>query len=131
MDFVPAQSFVNKHLEAATGLFCVTSIPRDRPARFVRSVLTGGFERDPITDVPRLTFECWNNSKTQAERDAQMVRATIKGWKGRTISGVRVVDVDIVQRPSDHPDNESEQPRYDLTIEIALRGAYNRKVLTE
>lgn len=126
MDFANAQALVNAHLEDVTGLLCVTEVPATRPPRFVRTIRTGGFRRDPITDVARLTFECWNTSKVEAERDAQAVRAALEALRGTTLNGIKVHLIDEIAGPQDSPDPSTDVPRYVMTHELHLRGRYRK-----
>lgn len=126
MSFANAQAVVNAHLSEVTGIQFLTVIPGDRPARFVRTIRTGGFVANPVTDVARLTFECWAEKKVDAQNDAQAVRATVLSLRGVTISGVKVHRVDEVAAPADQPDPDSAMPRFVFTHEVHLRGTYRK-----
>lgn len=126
MDFGNAQSIVNKHLRDATGLPVGTRVPAARPARFVRTIRTGGVRRDIVTDVARLTFECWNTDKVEAERDSQDVRREVEAMRGRSFDGIKVHGFEEISGPQDSPDPDTGTPRYVLTIELALRGRYRK-----
>lgn len=129
MQFANAQSLINSYLKESTDIpRCVTTIPSTRPPRFVRTIRTGGFLRDPVTDVARLTFECWNSEgKIQAERDAQVVREALLQLPGRLLGdGIKVHRVTEVAGPTDSPDPDSNIPRYVLTHEVHVRGPYRK-----
>lgn len=126
MPFANAQAVVNAHLEKATGLRIVTKIPPDRPSRFVRTIRTGGTISNPVTDVARLTFECWAERKSDAHGDAQTVRAALLALRGKITSGVKVHYVSEVSAPADSPDPDSRTPRYVFTHEVHLRGTYRK-----
>lgn len=126
VEFGNAQSLINRYIESATGITAVTVVPSSRPPRFVRTVRTGGFRRDIVTDVARLTFECWNAKKVDAERDCQAVRAALDNLRGKTLDGVKVHEVSEIAAPADSPDPDSAVPRYVMTHEIALRGRYRK-----
>lgn len=129
--FGNAVNLVNAYTEAVTGITCVTQVPRNRLKRFVRTVRTGGHRRDPVTDVARVTFECWNTSNTLAERDAQTIRDLFFRSRGTTLwSGenrYKVHGVNEVAGPADNPDPDSGTPRYTLTLEIHLRGRFHKE----
>lgn len=129
--FGNAVNMVNAYTEQATGILCVTKVPRLRPARFIRTVRTGGFRRDAVTDVARVTFECWGNSSTEAERDAQTIRDLFFRSKGTVLlSGgnrYKIHGVNEVAAPSDSPDIDSGAPRYTLSLEIHLRGRFHKE----
>ena len=124
--FGNAVNLVNAFTEASTGVMCVTKVPRDRPKRFIRTVRTGGFRRDAITDVARITFECWAPSSTEAERDAQTVRDLLYRSPGTVLSNrearFKIHRVEEVAAPADSPDPDTASPRYTLTSEVHLRG---------
>lgn len=122
MAFVNAQAFINSLIEAQTGITCGTRIPITLPARFIRTIRTGGNSPTPVTDVARLTFECWNASKVGAERDAQEVRALVLRLAGRSVNGVKIHRVTEIAAPSDSPDLDTDTPRFVLTLEVAFRG---------
>lgn len=124
--FANAQALINTHLAEVTGLRCVTAIPTTRPPRFVRTVRTGGFIANSVTDVARLTFECWAEKKVDAHADAQQVRAAVLALRGSSISGVKVHRVEEIAAPADSPDPDSRTPRYVLTHEVHLRGTYRK-----
>lgn len=126
MDFGNAQSVVNTYLRKATGIHVGTRVPSPRLDRFVRTIRTGGIRRDLVTDVARLTFECWNTDKVDAERDAQIVRREVGEMRGRTFAGIKVHGVEEISGPQDSPDPDTGTPRYVLTIELALRGRYRK-----
>ena len=126
MGFANAQGLVNARLAEATGLRCLTTIPTDRPARFVRTIRTGGYLANGVTDVARLTFECWAQKKVDAQADAQQVRAAVLALRGVTLSGVKVHRVEEISAPMDSPDPDSSTPRYVLTHEVYLRGTYRK-----
>lgn len=124
--FANAQALVNAHLSGVTGLRCVTTIPTTRPGRFVRTIRTGGFLANGVTDVARLTFECWAEKKGDAQDDAQQVRAAVLALRGTSLSGVKVHRVEEIAAPADSPDPDSRTPRYVLTHEVHLRGTYRK-----
>lgn len=133
--FANAQTLINAYLRAETGIRCVTEIPSTRPSRFIRTVRTGGFLRDPVTDVARMTVECWNDEgtppdvskKVAAERDAQTARAALLRLRGVILpDGTKVHVVTEVAGPSDSPDPDTKIPRYVFTHEVHLRGSYRK-----
>lgn len=124
--FANAQALINARLSDVTGLRCVTTIPTTRPDRFVRTIRTGGFLSNEVTDVARLTVECWAKGKAEAHDDAQQVRAALLALRGTTLSGVKVHRVEEIAAPADSPDPDTKTPRYVLTHEVHLRGTYRK-----
>lgn len=124
--FANAVNLLNSYTEAEVGVHVGTKVPTTRPERFIRTVRTGGFRRDPITDVARITFECWAKSSTDAERDAQTVRDLFYRSPGTVLSNrdarFKIHRVEEVAGPADSPDPDSKSPRYTLTLEVHLRG---------
>lgn len=129
--FGNAVNLVNAFTEAATGVTCLTKVPRDRPKRFIRTLRVGGHRRDPITDVARIVFECWNTSSTLAERDAQTVRDLFFRSRGTMLRAgenrYKIHGVNEVAGPTDNPDPDTTAPRYTLTLEIHLRGRFHKE----
>lgn len=124
--FANAVNLLNAYVEAQTGIFVGTKVPDDRPTRFIRTVRTGGFRRDAITDVARVTFECWAGTSTEAERDTQSVRDLLFRSPGTVLANrdarFKIHRVEEVAGPADSPDPDTRSPRYTLTLEVHLRG---------
>ena len=124
--FANAINLINAFVEAELGIVTVTKIPTSRPKRFIRTLRTGGYRRDAITDVARITFECWGESSTTAERDAQLVRDLFYRSSGRvlsnSISRYKIHRVEEIAGPADNPDPDSTSSRYTITLEVHLRG---------
>lgn len=129
--FGNAINMVNRYVEDATGILCMTQVPDPRPVRFIRTLRTGGFRRDRITDVARITFECWNDKSTSAERDVQTVRDLFSRSRGDYLvtAGTRykIHDVEEVAGPADYSDIASGSARYTITLEIHLRGRFRKE----
>lgn len=127
MEFVNAANIVNGFLRPMfPGVRFVTTIPDKRPDRFVRTIRTGGFRRDSVTDVARLTFECWNTDKVEAERDAQKLRVALDSLPGKTLDGAKIHKVNEVAAPSDSPDSQTGHPRYVESFELHIRGTQRK-----
>lgn len=128
MEFVNAVNAVNGFLRGVLpGVRFVTVVPDDpRPDRFVRAIRTGGFRRDRVTDVARITYECWNTNKAQAERDAQTLRVALDSLPGATLAGAKVHRVNEVAAPSDSPDAQTGHPRYVMSFELHMRGTQRK-----
>lgn len=128
MEFVNAVNAVNGFLRTVLpGVRFVTKVPDEpRPDRFVRAIRTGGFRRDAVTDVARITFECWNTDKVQAERDAQTIRVALDALPGKTVGGAKVHRVNEVAGPSDSPDSQTGHNRYLESFELHFRGTYRK-----
>lgn len=95
-------------------------VPATRPAKFVTVRRAGGVAATLI-DRPRIDFFAWAASDEQAHDLLMAIRrhlALMPGLRG----GVRVTDVDEFSGPIPAPD-ESNQPRWLMTYEIALRGS--------
>lgn len=129
--FANAVNLINAFTEAQTGILVVTKVPTTRPKRFIRTVRTGGFRRDTVTDVARITFECWAGSSTDAERDAQTVRDLFSRAPGTMLSNTearfKIHRVEEIAGPADSPDPDTDSPRYTLTLEVHLRGRMLRR----
>ena len=117
-------SFITAQLVSGTfaGVKAGTEVPKTRPAEFVRVLLVGGFERNMVTDVPRLAVEAWGNSKGRASLLAARCRELINAAAlDGAMGSATLNDVNMVSRPQYLPDPESNQHRYTATYELALR----------
>lgn len=104
------------------GVKASTQVPNPRPAEFVRVILIGGFQRNLVTDVPRLAVEAWGTSKGRASMLAARCRELINAAAlDGALGSATLNDVNMVSRPQYLPDPESNQHRYTATYELALR----------
>jgi hypothetical protein len=104
------------------GVKASTRVPNPRPAEFVRVLLVGGFEANLVTDVPRLAVEAWGNSKARAQSLAAKCRQDIgAAARDGAMGSVTLHRVNVVSRPQNLPDPESDMYRYTATYELALR----------
>lgn len=117
--FPDVEALAISYLEASLpGVTVSTRVPSTRPASLVRVMRTGGYRRDLVTDVARLTFEYWAGSETDAADLCQLGRAYVLAWP------VRANDVRTVSEaagPVNSPDPDSGTPRYVHTVEAHVR----------
>lgn len=135
MGFANPQALINQRLKSVTGIQSVTVVPKTRPPRFIRTIRTGGYLANGVTDVARITVECWNDgtseppgtsAKVAAERDAQQARAALLALRGVSLQGVKVHRVEEIAAPADSPDPDSTTPRYVFTHEVHMRGTHRK-----
>lgn len=104
------------------GVKASTQVPNPRPNEFVRVLLVGGFQETLVTDVPRLVVEAWGNSKSRAQGLAARCRSLIDAAARDGVMGsATLLRVNVVSRPANLPDPDSNQYRYTATYELALR----------
>jgi hypothetical protein len=106
------------------GVKASTKVPATRPARFIRAYSIGGFDPTMVTAVTRFVVEGWGATESAAQglcsrAVAQIVTAARAGVMGSTT----VTSVNVVSRPQNLPDPDSNQSRYTATVEVAMRGA--------
>lgn len=117
--FPDAEALVIAYLKPRiSGVPVMTQVPSTRPPQLVRVMRTGGYRRDLITDVARLTFEYWALRETDAAGLCQLGRAHVLAWAGRSNDVQRVEEA---AGPVNSPDPTSRTPRYVHTVEAALR----------
>lgn len=120
--FPDAEALAITHLKPLLGVTVSTRVPSPRPETFVRVVRVGGTRRDLISDRPMLVFECWAASSTAASDLARRARAYVGALPGQSVNGVWVYRVDEIAGPQSFPDPVSGSPRYQFTVQVALRG---------
>ena len=98
-------------------------VPNPRPDEFIVVRRVGGPRRDLVTDEATLTIEAWAQTEEAAHDLAQLARAHVHAMAGTTEGDARVYRVGEFAGPASLPDPESDQPRYTLTVTVAVRGA--------
>lgn len=103
-----------------------THVPDPRPDRLVKVTRTGGPQRDHITDLPQVTFECWATDEIEASELARLARALV--WL-TTTTAVDTPDGPMWVRHTAevggiafNPDPETRLPRYQFTAQLDVRG---------
>lgn len=96
-----------------------TKIPRERPAKFGRLMLSGGTEETMITDQVQLIVEGWAEGVT-AEKDAGDITrlgvAALKALDGILYGGF------TIGHPANLPDPVTSQTRYTALVGVRVRG---------
>lgn len=96
-----------------------TKRPKTMPAMFTRVSRVGGDPRDLVTDSPMLLFECYGDSTVSAEHLAKVTRAL-------ALAAARLRDdvtrVQSVGGLGFNPDPDTNQARYQFTVQWDLRG---------
>ncbi len=93
------------------------SVPKERPARFVKITRVGGRRSSLVHDEATVVFECWAESPYEAESLALRVRALVGSldtptvWYASEVGG-----------PASFPDPETSSPRYQFTALIRSQG---------
>ena len=98
-----------------------TEVPSTRPDELVKVTLTGGFDPNPVSENPQLTFECWAATSIRASEICREVKAHLKAMNGETVNGVFVRAVRTVGAPASFPDPQTNLPRYQYTAELNCR----------
>lgn len=109
-------------VDHGTPMVVADTVPDPRKPAFVTVRRTGGPRRDLVTDMPSLTFDCWAEKASEASALANLVRALVGAWRGRSADGTTVYRVDEFAGPSKLPDPASKQSRYTFTASVAMRG---------
>lgn len=98
----------------------VTSIPEDRPSRFVRLWRNGGPAVNRVMDRPILTIEAWDADTPAAAALANRCRNLLLGG----YTAMRFVRrVEEITGPYAIADEETESPRYRFSVALIVRAA--------
>jgi hypothetical protein len=97
-------------------------VPTTRPAKFVVVRRVGGVRRNVVTDEPMMVVESWAQSDQDAIDLAELCRGLIHSLPGSVVDGVPIYRVTDVSGTQFLPDDLSAQPRYTMTIQVAMRG---------
>ncbi|WP_425836952.1 hypothetical protein [Microbacterium sp. PA5] len=105
------------------GLHAGTRIPNPQPAEFIRVTVTGGTERDLVTDTPTLFIEGFATSETRAERiTAHAVAALQSAGRTGTLGGITCYGVRVLSLPANLPlPTVPDRFRYRATVSADLR----------
>lgn len=118
MDFVSVEHMVRMFLRTIVDKPVEIVIPAQRPEAFVRVFRTGGFARDRITDLARITVQAWAPDRYEAERMASACRMALLN------SGAALPLVRGVEESGGlyfNPDPTTNIPRYQFTVELTVR----------
>jgi hypothetical protein len=118
--FPDAKAAVINYLSEVLEWLVVSQVPRTRPARFVRVLLSGGAGQvNPALDEVAFTIEAWSNSEGEAADTIQLARAQLRN--AHQMGGVPVYGYTERGAPVDLPD-ESGQFRYTYSFSLRFRG---------
>src|SRR5699024_7120990 len=99
-----------------------TVAPKFMDGRHVRVSRIGGTRWNIVTDRPMLLCECYDANETDASDLARLARALVWAMPGSEVSGAWVRRVVEVSGPQSYPDPDTRLPRYQLTVQVSLRG---------
>lgn len=106
------------------GVKASTKVPATRPSRFLRVFSVGGFDQNMVTAVVRFAVEGWGETEVVA---AGLCGRAVAQIKSAALAGVMgsatVTFVNVVSRPQNLPDPQTDQARYTATVEIAMRAS--------
>lgn len=100
-----------------------TEVPSPRPTRLVKVTRNGGVATWPVTDTALLVAQCWDTDTIGASTLARLVRALLWALPADATHGADVRRVDEVGGLAFFPDPNTDLPRYQLSVEINIRGS--------
>lgn len=74
-------------------------------------------------DLPRITFDCWGDTKSQAANLAASVVDACEQLHGAAMGSLRAHTAEVVLGPFWQPDMESGKPRYIVDVVFVMRAA--------
>lgn len=95
-----------------------TSVPDDRPDRFVRLWRNGGTSSNRVIDRPQVTVEAWSLDSVDASELAEACRSALLHHASE-MSLVR--GASEVSGPYSVSDEATESPRYRFTVALTVR----------
>lgn len=120
--FPDVEQITCEYLTTLLEVPCVTRIPTERPESFVIVRRIGGTRQTVVTDAAELILEAFAATDADAHDLAQLARAWTLAMAGTTQGTTAVYRVDEISGPENLPDPVSEQPRYTLAVQVAVRG---------
>lgn len=99
----------------------VTSVPANRPVKFIQLERVGG-PVDPLRDSPLMIFRCWDESRAKAAKFATDTLRQV--MQVREFGGLPVYNKRVVGGPVFMPDPDTNIPRYQFTFQCDVRGKF-------
>lgn len=97
------------------------AVPKTRPAKFVRVLLTGGRGRyDVVLHAAQVTVEAWAASEGEASTLMMLADAHMHAAR---FQNVGIYNVTAFGAPTNLPDPTSGQRRYTATYEVTVRAS--------
>ena len=118
MTFVDVESMVLQFLNTETGVPVHTTVPADRPARFIRMWRNGGAAINRVVDRAQVTVEAWSGDSVDAAELAGTCRELLLAASGALPLVRRVEEV---TGPYPISDDLTETPRYRFTVALTVR----------
>lgn len=123
VEFPDAVALVLDYLrDQLDDIVCVSQIPNPRPDTFLLVRRAGGVRLNVVADNPMLTVEAWAATPEAAHDLLAEARGRVHAMRGQAFDGVAVYRVTEIGGPAHLPDPTSEQPRYTMTVQVAVRG---------
>lgn len=114
--FADVEKLARTYLAGSIALPVSTTVPKPRPARFLRLQSGGSQPRTLVHRDTLLTVECWNAAgEAAAAADAELVYAALDAWAlVPAFDGWR-------SGPYPQPDPDTGTPRYVMTCVVRHR----------
>lgn len=122
IEFPDAERIVIDFLTPRVGVPVSLRVPNPRPASFVTVQRVGGPRLNLVADNATLAIEGWAASPTAAKTVLGVARAHVLAMGNQAVGDVPVYRVNEIGGPAYLPDPDSDQSRYTLTVEVAMRG---------
>lgn len=122
IEFPDAERVVIDYLTDLVGVPVSLTVPNPRPAAFVTVQRVGGPPLNVVADNATLAIEAWGAGPSNAKAVLAVARAHLHAMRATRVDGVSVYRVTEAAGPAYLPDPDSDQARYTLTIQVAMRG---------
>lgn len=120
MTFPDIEAMAIAYLTEHIDVDIVTSVPNDRPERFVRLWRNGGASMNRIVDRPQLTVEAWSPDTVDAAQTANTCRELLLRASSHLPTVRRIYEVSGPYRVDDE---STETPRYRFTVALTVRAS--------
>ena len=120
MTFPDIEAMAIAYLAEHIDIDIVTSVPNNRPGRFVRLWRNGGASMNRVVDRPQLTVEAWSPDSVDAAALINQCRRLLLDASTHLPLVRGVYEVSGPYRVDDEP---SETPRYRFTVALTVRAS--------
>lgn len=99
-----------------------SKVPHPLTGTFVQVTRSGGLVTQRVIDKAQLTFEAYADTEGTAHDTIQFCRGVMHAMEGTQQGSIKVSGVTEIVGPLDLPDTITNKPRFQMVLQIGVRG---------